>query len=59
MSRHLNMYGKIVGLVRDEYLEVPAEALREAVLNALCHLHNSEQCKPLFGNQNLIIFGAM
>ena len=26
-----------VGLVRDEYLEVPAEALREAVLNALCH----------------------
>ena len=25
------------GLVRDEYLEVPAEALREAVLNALCH----------------------
>lgn len=37
MSRHLNKYGKIVGLVRDEYLEVPAEALREAVLNALCH----------------------
>ena len=31
------MHGKIVGLVRDEYLEVPAEALREAVLNALCH----------------------
>ena len=27
----------IVGLVRDEYLEVPAEALREVVLNALCH----------------------
>jgi len=39
--KHLNMHGKIVGLVRDEYLEVPAEALREAVLNpALCkHLH--------------------
>ena len=33
--KHLNMHGKIVGLVRDEYLEVPAEALREAVLNAL------------------------
>ena len=31
------MHGKIVGLVRDEYLEVPAEALREVVLNALCH----------------------
>ena len=35
--KHLNMHGKIIGLVRDEYLEVPAEALREAVLNALCH----------------------
>ena len=35
--KHLNMHGKIVGLVRDEYLEVPAEALREAILNALCH----------------------
>jgi ATP-dependent DNA helicase RecG len=35
--KHLNMHGKIVGLVRDEYLEVPAEALREAVLNALYH----------------------
>ena len=33
----LNMHGKVVGLMRDEYLEVPAEALREAVLNALCH----------------------
>jgi len=31
------IHGKIVGLVRDEYLEVPAEALREVVLNALCH----------------------
>lgn len=35
--KHLNMPGRIVGLVRDEYLEVPAEALREVVLNALCH----------------------
>lgn len=35
--KHLNMHGKIVGLVRDEYLEVPAEALREVVLNTLCH----------------------
>ena len=35
--KHLNMHGKIVGMVRDEYLEVPAEALREVVLNALCH----------------------
>ena len=35
--KHLNMHGKIVGFIRDEYLEVPAEALREAILNALCH----------------------
>lgn len=35
--KHLNMRGRIVGFVRDEYLEVPAEALREAILNALCH----------------------
>ena len=36
-SKHLNMRGKIVGLVCEEYLKVPAEALRETVLNALCH----------------------
>ena len=35
--KHLNMNGKIVGLLRDEHLEIPAEALREAVLNSLCH----------------------
>ena len=35
--KHLNMHGRIVGFIRDEYLEIPAEALREAVLNSLCH----------------------
>lgn len=35
--KHLSMHGKIVGLIRDEWLEVPAEALREAILNSLCH----------------------
>lgn len=35
--KHLNMSGKIVGLVREEHLDVPAEALRETLLNALCH----------------------
>ena len=35
--KHLNMSGKIVGLVREEHLDIPAEALREALLNALCH----------------------
>lgn len=35
--KHLNMSGKIVGLVREEHLDIPAEALRETLLNALCH----------------------
>lgn len=35
--KHLSLSGKIVGFVREEYLEVPAEALREALINALCH----------------------
>ena len=35
--KHLNMNGKVVGLVREDMLEIPTEALREAILNALCH----------------------
>ncbi|MDO4164291.1 MAG: ATP-binding protein, partial [Bacteroides sp.] len=35
--KHLNMSGKIVGFKREESLEIPAEALREALTNALCH----------------------
>ena len=35
--KHLSMSGKIVGLYREEHLEVPIEALREALTNALCH----------------------
>ena len=35
--KHLNMKGKIVGFRREENLEIPAEALREALTNALCH----------------------
>ena len=35
--------GKIVGFTREEKLEIPAEALREALTNALCHrmFHNT------------------
>lgn len=29
--------GEIKGFVREEHLEIPAEALREALINALCH----------------------
>lgn len=35
--KHLSLSGDIVGFVREEHLEVPAEALREALINALCH----------------------
>lgn len=35
--KHLSLSGKIVGLMREEHLEIPVEALREALINALCH----------------------
>ena len=35
--KHLNMSGKIIGFHREENMEVPAEALREALTNCLCH----------------------
>lgn len=35
--KHLNLSGKVVGLRREEHLEIPVEALREALTNALCH----------------------
>lgn len=41
--KHLSISGKIVGFMREEKLEVPAVALREALTNALCHrlFHNT------------------
>ncbi len=35
--KHLDMKGEIIGFTRQEHLEIPAEALREALTNALCH----------------------
>ena len=35
--KHLNLSGVVRGLYREEELEVPAEALREAIINALAH----------------------
>lgn len=35
--RNLRVSGKIKGLLREERLEIPIEALREALINALCH----------------------
>ena len=43
LFKHLSISGKIVGFKREEKLEIPAEALREALTNALCHrqFHNT------------------
>ena len=35
--KHLSQSGIVVGLRRQEQLEIPVEALREALTNALCH----------------------
>ena len=35
--KHLNLSGKITGTRREEELEIPYVALREALTNALCH----------------------
>ena len=37
LFKHLSQSGKIVGFHKEEQLEIPAEALREALTNALCH----------------------
>lgn len=37
LFRNLRLSGEIKGLLREEQLEIPAEALREALTNALCH----------------------
>lgn len=37
LTKHLNMRGKIKGLYRDENLEIPIAALRESIVNSLCH----------------------
>ena len=37
LFKHLSQSGKIVGFRKKEQLEIPAEALREALTNALCH----------------------
>ena len=37
LFRNLRLSGEVKGLLREEKLEIPAEALREALTNALCH----------------------
>ena len=37
LFRNLRLSGEVKGLLREEQLEIPAEALREALTNSLCH----------------------
>ena len=37
LMNNLKIGGKVVGLLREEKLELPIEAMREALINALCH----------------------
>lgn len=37
LFKHLNQSGVVKGIRREEQLEIPVEALREALTNALCH----------------------
>ena len=43
--KHLSLSGEIKGLKREEHLDVPVAALREALINALCHRdYDIHQC---------------
>ena len=35
--KHLSLSGEVKGLIREERLSIPYKALREAIVNALCH----------------------
>lgn len=52
LMNNLKIGGEVVGLLREEKLELPIEALREALINALCH----RQIERTLGNVTLAIF---
>ena len=37
MLRHINLGAKIEGIVRKDYYELPVGAIREMIVNAVCH----------------------
>lgn len=37
MLRHINLGAKIEGIVRKDYYELPVGAIREMIINAVCH----------------------
>ena len=50
--KHLSLSGEVKGLIREERLSVPYKALREAVVNALCH----REYQTIGGSVGLAIF---
>ena len=52
LMNNLKIGGKVVGLVREEKLELPVEAMREALINALCH----RQIERTLANVTLAIY---
>ncbi len=52
LMNNLKISGEVVGLLREERLELPIEAMREALINALCH----RQIEQTIGNVTLAIF---
>ena len=52
LMNNLRIGGKVVGMLREEKLELPIEAMREALVNALCH----RQIDRTLTNVTLAIF---
>lgn len=52
LMNNLKIGGKVVGLVREEKLELPVEAMREALINALCY----RQIERTLANVTLAIY---
>ena len=50
--KHLSLSGEVKGLIREERLSIPYKALREAVVNALCH----REYQTIGGSVGLAIF---
>ncbi|WP_163468161.1 RNA-binding domain-containing protein [Fusobacterium sp. IOR10] len=47
IKTHLNLFAKIEGLQRNDYLEIPEVAIREALLNAMVHRDYSNEGRDI------------
>ena len=50
--KHLSLSGEVKGLIREERLSIPYKALREALVNALCH----REYQTVGGSVGLAVF---